>query len=102
MRLNDRELADLEILAALRLDPEERRALQDHLVRILEYVDQLRSIDTEGIDPTCHPAETPTPLRDDEPSPSLPAEKALEQAPARSGDHFEVPPMLFTDEGVSS
>ncbi|MBW2264343.1 MAG: Asp-tRNA(Asn)/Glu-tRNA(Gln) amidotransferase subunit GatC [Deltaproteobacteria bacterium] len=101
MRLSDRELTDLESLAALRLQPEERRALQDHLARILEYVDRLRSIDTEGIDPTFHPAEVPTPLRDDLPAPSLPAAKALEQAPARSGDHFEVPPVLFIDEGAS-
>jgi aspartyl-tRNA(Asn)/glutamyl-tRNA(Gln) amidotransferase subunit C len=102
MRLNDRELEDLESLAALRLDPQERNALRDHLARILEYVDQLRSIDTEGVDPTCHPAETATPLREDEVRPSLAVDEALEQAPARAGDHFEVPRVLSTDEGGSS
>jgi aspartyl-tRNA(Asn)/glutamyl-tRNA(Gln) amidotransferase subunit C len=100
MPLDDRELANLEDLAALRLEPEERRALRAHLETILAYVDQLRSIDTSGVPPTSYPVERPTALREDEPVACLPADVALDQAPARAGDHFEVPPVLSSDEGA--
>lgn len=99
MPLSERELTYLENLAALRLDAEERRALLGHLTRVLQYVDQLQAIDTEKIDPTSHLADVPTPMREDDPRPSLSADEALEQAPARRGDHFEVPPVLFSEEG---
>ncbi len=94
MPIDDRVIGDLQSLGALRLDPQERRTLMANLERVLGYVDQLRAVDTEGVEPTSSVIEVGNVLREDEPHACLPVEQALAQAPARRGDHFEVPVVL--------
>ena len=49
-------------LSALTLDPSELESMQKDLSQILEYVEQLQGVDTEGIEPTyqAHSLETIT------------------------------------------
>jgi aspartyl-tRNA(Asn)/glutamyl-tRNA(Gln) amidotransferase subunit C len=94
MHLTDQELDALQALAGLKLEPAERETLRGHLSRILTYVHQLEAIDTEGIEPTTHGEEHPTPLRDDEPKPCLGQKDALREAPAARDGFFEVPVVL--------
>jgi aspartyl-tRNA(Asn)/glutamyl-tRNA(Gln) amidotransferase subunit C len=61
---------------------------------ILEYVNQLQQVDTEGIEPLAHPLPLTNVFRQDEPASSLPVGAALANAPDRRGDFYAVPPVL--------
>ena len=63
-----------------------------------DYVEQLSSVDTEGIPPTAHAIPLPTPLREDRAAAPLDPEQALANAPAREGSAFVVPKVLEGEE----
>ena len=52
-------------LAALRLGEQERAAALADLQRIVSLVDQMRSVDTEGVVPLAHPLDAVQRLRPD-------------------------------------
>ena len=61
------------------------------LSAILEAVENINELDLEGVEPTTHVVPLENVLREDEPRPSLPRERALEQAPDSDGVGFRVP-----------
>ena len=78
-------------LARLDLPDADLPRVRDQLAAILGYVEQLRAVDTAGVEPLAHPLPVVNAFRDDEPRPSLPVAEALANAPARAGDYFAVP-----------
>ena len=68
--------------------------IDDELGAILDYVDQLQKIDTQGVEPLAHPLPIHNVFRDDEPGPSLGVDEALANAPDRQGDFYGVPAVL--------
>ncbi len=78
-------------LARLRLSEEEVERMATELSGILDHVDRISQLDLEGIEPTTHVLPLQNVLRPDEPRPSWPRERALEQAPDPSGGAFRVP-----------
>lgn len=95
--ISPEDVARIAHLARLRLDEAERRAMARDLEAVLVHVETLAQVDTEDVPPTSHVLPLPTPLRDDEPEPSLDPEEALANAPARSGTAFAVPKVLDTE-----
>ncbi len=81
-------------LARLELSAEELATMTRQLSAILDYVDQLRQVDTEGVEPLAHPLPVCNVFRADEPAPSLPVDEALANAPQRRGDFYSVPAVL--------
>jgi aspartyl-tRNA(Asn)/glutamyl-tRNA(Gln) amidotransferase subunit C len=86
------DLARLEVAAG---DAERMAA---DLEAILGYVAALDQVDTSGVEATVHAIPVATPLRDDVPSRPLDPERALANAPERSGTAFVVPKVLDEDE----
>jgi aspartyl-tRNA(Asn)/glutamyl-tRNA(Gln) amidotransferase subunit C len=78
-------------LARLRLNEDEVERMSTELSSILEHVDRIGQLDLEGVDPTSHVVELENVLRPDEPRPSWPRERVLEQAPDHSEDAFRAP-----------
>jgi aspartyl-tRNA(Asn)/glutamyl-tRNA(Gln) amidotransferase subunit C len=78
-------------LARLEVPEADLPRVRDQLAAILGYVEQLREVDTAGVEPLAHPLPVANVFRDDEPRPSLPVDEALANAPARAGDYFAVP-----------
>jgi aspartyl-tRNA(Asn)/glutamyl-tRNA(Gln) amidotransferase subunit C len=78
-------------LASLSLAEDEAHGLTADLARIAGYVEQLESLDTEGVPPTAHVQLDRMPLRTDAPEPCLTHEEALSQAPRVEEDGFAVP-----------
>jgi aspartyl-tRNA(Asn)/glutamyl-tRNA(Gln) amidotransferase subunit C len=81
-------------LARLSLTPEEETRYHAQLAVILEAMEQLRGLDTQGVAPTEHATFAAAFLRPDAPVACLPPEKALANAPARHGTSFAVPKIL--------
>ena len=78
-------------LARLGLDEEEVDRMAGELSGILEHVDRISALDLEGVEPTSHVVALENVLRADEPTPSLPRERALDQAPDPVDGAFRVP-----------
>ena len=78
-------------LARLSFSDEEVDRLAPELSKIVEYVEQMDRLELDGVEPTSHVVELQNVLREDVPRPSLPKERALEQAPDAADGGFRVP-----------
>src|SRR5205823_3593642 len=81
-------------LARLELSDAELATMTRQLNSIVDYVNLLQRVNTEGVEPLAHALPIQNVFREDEPSPSLPVGAALANAPDRRGDFFGVPAVL--------
>ena len=84
-------------LAKLHLTEEEKERFRGDLEQILDYVEKLNEVDTEGIMPTEFGHSSITTLREDKVQPSLPQNAALRNAPAQKNGFFQVPKVIPVD-----
>lgn len=94
MSLSADEVRWVAHLARLELGDAELGTLTRQLSAILDYVEQLRDVPTDGVEPLAHPLAVHNVFRDDTPAPSLPVDAALANAPLRQGDFYSVPAVL--------
>jgi len=88
------EVEHVARLARLVLSAAEKERMRRELDGILGYIDKLRRLDTEGVEPTSHAVPMTNVMRADEPRPSLPREDMLANAPDPHGDLFRVPKII--------
>jgi aspartyl-tRNA(Asn)/glutamyl-tRNA(Gln) amidotransferase subunit C len=81
-------------LARMELAEDEKKVLTSQLNSILDHIEKLNELDTEGVEPTFHVLDVRNVFRDDEVLPSLPTEEIMKNAPARDGDLFKVPKII--------
>ena len=81
-------------LARVHLTPDEVGEFQSQLDDILAYVDSIKTLDVEGIEPTAHAIPMQNVMREDEVRPSLDHEQVMKNAPAVYQGQFEVPPII--------
>jgi aspartyl-tRNA(Asn)/glutamyl-tRNA(Gln) amidotransferase subunit C len=94
MPLSADEVRWVAHLARLELNAEELATMTRQLDAVLQYFDQLKQINTDGIEPLAHPLPLQNIFRKDEPAPSLCVNAALANAPQREGDFYCVPDVL--------
>jgi aspartyl-tRNA(Asn)/glutamyl-tRNA(Gln) amidotransferase subunit C len=86
-------------LARLELTEAELAVMTRQLNAIVEYVDLLRQLDTDQVEPMAHALTVQNVFRPDEPAPSLPVDEALANAPERrkdeSGEQFYAVPAVL-------
>src|SRR6187200_2111854 len=88
------EVRKVARLGRLDLSDDDLAVMARQLTAILGYVDQLKELNTDNVEPLAHPLPVQNVFRADEPRPSLPVDEALRNAPSRSGDFFAVPAIL--------
>lgn len=90
--LSHQEVLRIAALARLELTSQETELFARQLAHILEYVDQIRELDTSGVPPTAHVTSAPL-ERSDAVTDGLTREEALANAPeaARASGLFKVP-----------
>ena len=81
-------------LARLDLPEETIATYTGQLERILDYVDQLQAVDTEGVPATTRAVEVVNVTREDTVVATEVRDDLLNQAPLREGDFFRVPKIL--------
>jgi len=87
-------ISKLERLAKLKLGESERQEIAEDLEKMLNMVDKLSEIDTEGVEPLLYMHDEVNVLRKDEVSDVLDKEAGLSNAPKRIGDYFAVPKII--------
>jgi aspartyl-tRNA(Asn)/glutamyl-tRNA(Gln) amidotransferase subunit C len=81
-------------LARLEISEAEVATFTEQLSKVVDYIEQLKEVDTEGIEPMAHALPINNVFREDELTESLPAAEALANAPERKGDFYSVPAVL--------
>lgn len=94
MALSIDEVAQVALLARLRLSPAELETFTGQLNSIVEFVALLQELDTTNVEPLAHGVEVRNVFREDVRGPSLSREAALSNAPKRNTDSFLVPAVL--------
>lgn len=94
MKITKEEVKYVAQLARLDFDQNETDMLTTQLSDILNYIDQLNQVDTDGVQPMTHAMALHNAFREDEVTPSLPNEMALGNATEIRGSSFRVPKVI--------
>ncbi len=98
MAITRDEVLKIADLARLHFGEMEIDAFVSRFQRILDYIEQLKEVDVEGVEPTSHVSLTKDfdkyIFREDEVCASLPVEDSLSGAPDAGSGHFRVPKMI--------
>ena len=88
------QIEQIAELARLSLKPEEKAKLQKDLESILAYVEQLKAVSTDHVEPTSHALNLENVFREDKARPSEVRDDVLKHAPTREGNFFKVPKVI--------
>lgn len=94
MSISRQDIEKVALLARLQLSESELQSMTEQLAQIVEYVDLLAEVDTDGIEPMAHAVEVANVFEDDIVRPSLPPEVALANAPHHDERGYLVPAVL--------
>lgn len=94
MRITKQQILHVAHLARLELDEAAIEKFAGQIGTVLEYVDQLQGVDTEGVKPTSHAISLTNAFREDELRDHLQTEKALANAPEKEDGSFVVPKVV--------
>jgi aspartyl-tRNA(Asn)/glutamyl-tRNA(Gln) amidotransferase subunit C len=94
MALTRDEVLHVATLARLSLEPAEIELFTRQLNDILAYVEKLQELDTEGVPPLAHVIPVFNVFREDEVTPGLDRDAALDNAPAKEAGSFLVPRII--------
>jgi aspartyl-tRNA(Asn)/glutamyl-tRNA(Gln) amidotransferase subunit C len=94
MRVEKQEIEKLAKLARLEFSPEDLEKLQGSLGSLVEYLDTLKQINLDGVEPMTAVDDAPRPLRPDVLGAMLPKDKALMNAPEVNLEHFSIPKVI--------
>ena len=95
--ISDEKMTHLKTLARLEIDPEETQHLKEDLNKILGYFEQIRMLDTQGVEELVRPTPSQNVFREDEVLPSLSQEDALSLAVEEEEGYFKVPRTVEAD-----
>jgi aspartyl-tRNA(Asn)/glutamyl-tRNA(Gln) amidotransferase subunit C len=94
MKITTEDVKHIANLSRLYLSDNEIETFSGQLSSIIEYVEQLNSLDTSNIEPTSHVIPLNNVMRDDIPAASLPVEDALKNAPDSTEKFYRVPKII--------
>lgn len=98
MAISEADVRHVALLARIALTGEQVHTLTGELGAVLGYIDELQSLDLEGVQPTAHPLAMTNRMRPDVPAAGLSRELALKNAPHTDGRAFIVPAITGTGE----
>jgi aspartyl-tRNA(Asn)/glutamyl-tRNA(Gln) amidotransferase subunit C len=82
-------------LSRIQLDEEQAEIMQSELGKILQYMEILKSVDTEGIEPLSHVFSQKNVTRPDVVGTHFCRSSLLQNAPASTGEAFVVPKVVM-------
>lgn len=94
MAMTDDEIRALALLARLELTAEEVHKMRPQLEKILGFVEQISSLNTDDVEPMTTALDVVNRWAEDVPGGSLDRQAALRNAPASDQECFLVPPVL--------
>ncbi len=97
MRISKEEVEHVARLARLEVTEAEKEAFSQQLSSILSYFEQLKGVETTGVEPTATVLEQTNIFREDQVRPSMAPDKVLANAPDHEEGYFRVPKILESE-----
>lgn len=94
MKIDKPLISRLEVLAKLKLSEAEKEEFADDLNNILQMVEKLQEVDTEGVEPLVYINEEVNKLRADKVEGMVSREEALKNAPDQDETYFKTPKVI--------
>jgi aspartyl-tRNA(Asn)/glutamyl-tRNA(Gln) amidotransferase subunit C len=91
MRIKEETVEYVAALAKLKVTEKEKEKIALDLERILEYIETMNGLDTEGVKPMSHVLPMKNVFREDEVVNQDNRDELLKNAPRRISDSFAVP-----------
>jgi len=92
MKIDETTLDRIAELARLDMrDPDLRRTMLHDMQRVIDFVEVLAKVDTQGVEPLIFLTDEQDQLRPDLPTMEISKEEALANAPVKDSDYFKVP-----------
>lgn len=98
MIVDNNTINRLANLAKLQFDEVEMKSITNELEKIVLMCEQLKNVNTDGIEPLIYMTNAHNVLRDDVVSQEINHEDALKNAPKRDSDFFRVPKVIESNE----
>lgn len=89
--IDDETIEYVGILAKLELSGEEKETAKNDMARMLEYIDKMSELDTEGVEPMSHVFPVNNVMRQDVVTNQDGKDATLINAPKSNGEAFIVP-----------
>lgn len=94
MPITREDIEPIAKLAKLNFGNDEMEEIVSSVDTLLAHFAKLQELDTSDVEPLSHPHEIVNVFREDRIKPSLPVDKALENAPDKLGHFFKVPKVI--------
>ncbi len=94
MKINKEVITKLSSLSKLKFDKEETELISEDLTKMVNFINQLKELDTDGLEPLIHVNEEINNWREDKLAEVLDQEKALSNSPNKDSTYFKLPKVL--------
>lgn len=94
MKITKETVDQVATLAKLSFADSEKERIQEDLSKIIDFMEKINEVDTEGVEPLTHINESINVLREDEAIETITQEEALKNAPQKDSDYFKIPKVL--------
>jgi aspartyl-tRNA(Asn)/glutamyl-tRNA(Gln) amidotransferase subunit C len=94
MEINRATLDKIAHLARLEFNEAEAESMMQDMTEIVTWIEKLREVNTDGVEPLTSMSQEVNALREDISSDTLSQQQALSQAPHHDGTYFRVPKVI--------
>jgi aspartyl-tRNA(Asn)/glutamyl-tRNA(Gln) amidotransferase subunit C len=94
MKIDKESIKKIAHLARLEFDESSAEKMSKDMSQILDWVEKLNELDTEGVEPLTTMSSEVNDMREDKVGNHLGHEAGLKNAPKRDSDYFRVPKVL--------
>lgn len=94
MKIKKEVITKLSGLSKLKFNKEEVELISEDLSKMVNFINQLNELETDGIEPLIHMNEEVNNWREDKLGDILDQEKALANSPVKDSTYFKLPKVL--------
>ena len=94
MQITEALIDKLARLSMLQFNEEEKEEVRADLQKMIGFMDKIRELDLDGVEPLLHICQNQDVLREDIPGNMLNREEALKNSMGNDGEYFTVPKII--------
>lgn len=94
MKIDIKVIEKLSALSKLKFSEKETELISEDLSKMLDFINKLKEVNTDGVEPLIHINEEINNWREDQLDEMLSQTEALENSPSKDGTYFKIPKVL--------
>ena len=98
MKIDKKTVDKIAKLSKLKFNNEEGDLILNDMNKMLDFIDQLNELDTDGVEPLIHMNEESNKLRKDINYSNTSQKEALKNSPSKDSTYFKLPKVLDKKE----